>query len=575
MSSSRKRVALAVVALGILLMGVAVVSLWPQRHEGGSDRAALIMPEDVAVLAWSAPLGEILEFTAEVGLTSDLLSTLGSKYAATIDPLGFDPLDSTELATRGFDLEQPLALGVAPGNHSGGLALLYVPMVSGAESMGLIRTLQEKLSPLRSAFVDGVEREHAVLWVHPVVGAAVAGAVVQLDNGFVVFLPLEPDPGEAGAVAAELELAVTHLLDPEVRRVADLPGYSKAVAGSGGSIAGLYVNPSSVQRFFSTDIAGADGADPLANAQGAAAFLAVAGNRLTATGRIVGPEGEDASLFTKRDRGVVEFIPGKSEVALHVALSAPEVVAGVEKLLARDKGAWKQYVGQKQVVLKALQLPADTELHQLWDGEIGIFVSELALSPESMLHNSVAFLGLDDLGKVKRGVSAIGKLVGEKHMTEQRIGKATAWHMTYAGMTMGLMVHRGRLWFGGDLARLVAIEAGRSRRGNPGTRAAEMMRGMREANGGAMHADLAAITRHLPGLLTQEQQEILEPFSSLLGKLDYLTWRGDVEGNIATGKLSLTVASESLRELIIETVAAQLTGLARGEQGIQKGAAIK
>ncbi len=563
---SKKITVLIAAAAGIALLGIAVALLWPGRPEGGSDRAAQIMPEKVAILIWSAPLGEMLDFTAEIGLSSDLLSTIAPEYAAAIGQLGFDPLVPAELSAHGVDLEQPLALGVVPEDHSGGLALFFLPTVPGADSTGLIGSLQENLSPLRGTFVEDAEREHPVLWVHPGTGEPVAGAVVLLEEGFVVLLPLDPEPGKPEEVAAELKLAVSQLLDPEVKRLAHLPGYSKAVAGSGGSIAGLYLNPSAAAEFLGPVSASALGLGGLANVQGAAAFIAVAGQKLTATGRVVGPEGEDSKLFTKRDSSVFEVIPGPPGIGLHVALSAPEVVATIEGLLVGDDRTWEQYQGQKEVALRTLQLPTETELHQLWDGEIGLFVSELTPSPELMLNETVAFIGLDDLGRVKGAVLTIAKLVGKERMTETMVGNATAWNITYGGLTMGLMVHRGKLWFGGNLANLEAIEEGIGDKGHIGPREEEMTRGMREANGGAMYADLAAIMEHLPGVLSRGQQERLKPLSSLMSKLDYLTWRGDVEGNIATGKLSLSVDSQSLRELIVEIAAAQLTGSSGGRK---------
>ncbi len=564
MSLSRKRLIVTGLVSGIALAGLALALFWTGPEKGGVDQAASVLPADVATLVWSAPLGEILEFASDAGLSGDLLASIDSKYGSFRERLGIDPLSAVDLASQGFDLGQPLALALVPGERSRGLAILYVPLLSDTDTTALIKKLATRVAPKQSALVDGKLRGNFVLWFHPVAGGEVAGAIVGLDRGFAMVLPVDPDETAGATVADEVKRTVARLLDPAVDRLADRPGYSRAVAGSGGSIWGLYVNPAVAGKLLRQELPRTVFAVAFEDLEGIATYVNAKRDRITVASRRVGPDGKDATTFSSRDLTVFDIIPGRARVGLHLALSPEQVVSGIEKIIASNKWVWEAYAKRKGEAIEALELPAKTEVYDLWDGEIGIFVSELTPSPELIIHSTVLFVGLADLGKVKTAVRATARLFGEKHFTEEKLGETTVWRITAQGMTMGLMVHKGRLWFAGDFAALAAIEQGKQSSERTGERTKLMTQDMREANGGACYVDLAALVGHLPAVLSRETQNQIAPFAPLLSGLDYLSWQGEVEGNVATAKLTVTFNSKNLRQTLSGIAAAQLKGTKDG-----------
>lgn len=558
MHSRSKLLAIAVLAAVIAFTGLGIWVFGP-CEKGGPDRVSMGLPEGIMLLAWTAPAGDILALANEMGLTSELLSKVDHEVGELTRKTGVDPLTTEGLNALGVDLDQALAFAVVPSPRSAGLGVLYIPLLSGKSGVAIAQEFLGKLGPKGGSSGEGEVRGNKVLWLHEGEGESSSGAVVEATNGAYIVFPLQHQRSDAAEISGEIAAFVDRLLDPEVPRLAEVPGYSRAVAGSGGSILGLYLNPAATREFLMKDDELAGLPVGLTDVKGASVHIKVEGNRVTATGRMIGPEGEDAATFTNRDRAVVDLIPGKAGFGLHLALSAEQVVAGFEKFIALEQWAWDEYQENKREAISALQLPDGTELHHLWDGEMGLFVSELTPSPELMIHSAVLFFGLADLGKAKAVVNAAARWAGKEHFTEEKIGTAMAWRIRTQGMTMGLMVHDGRLWFAGDLAALSAIEKGEVDSERSGERAQRLTRDMTEANGGAFYVDLATIMGHLPAILSNQTQEELKPIWPLLSKLDYLTWRGEVQGNVTTTRLALAVDSESVRELVVKTTAALLS----------------
>ena len=537
-----------------VLAGIAMQLLEP-GIQGGPDRAAAELPQGVAALVWTAPLGDVLAGAREMGLTAEVLTGWSREFFNSSAQPDNSLLSAEGLTAVGIDIARAPTLVFTPGPHSAGLGVLYLPVLTGRSGTAVVREVAGRMLVDPIMFSEMVVRGHAVLWLEGIGDNPSAGAVVEVPGGCFLVFPWRYRDDHAGLISGEVSAFVERLLDPEVPRLADTPGYSAAVAGSGGSVLGLYLNPTVVRTHFSEDVEIAASLSLFQGLAATALYLTVQGNRATITGRAIGPEGGDSATFRRRDDAVFGLIPGEAGAGIHLALAAEHVAAVMEGSLALLGEAGDEYQAGKRAAAQALQLPAGAELHHLWDGEIGLFVADLSLSPELMLQNTVLFAGLSDLGRAKTAVRAAAQLAGEQHFAKEKSGSSPTWRIAYNGMVMGLMVHRGRLWFAGDLASLAAIEKGTFSDSTNEERTQLMTSDMREANGGALYVDLAAIVKNLPAVLDKQGLRSIEQFRPLLSDLDYLTAGAVVEGNVTTIRLTLTTVKESVGKLAAEAAA--------------------
>ncbi len=384
---------------------------------------------------------------------------------------------------------------------------------------------------------------------------ALRGAVVEVSGGALVVFPIDPRRRHQGAAEGELKAFVASIVDESVPRLSSLDGYAEALADSGEVLLGLYVNPAGLRQMM----AGEEDLLPLAAAlseiAGVGAYVKEDGNSLVAVVQTVVAAKEPKVVLRDRDQKALKLIPGSPLMGFHFSVDSESVWKEVERGIALDPRTWRHYQEGKVEAQEALRLPG-VEVYQVWDGEMGFFVGDLAPSPEFIARSVVAFAGLKDADKLKKALEAL-VVLADGHMVAEKVGDAEAWRISAEGMTMGIMIHEGRLWFAGDWSALAKVQQGETGGMFEGERNQRIATVMEEDSSFASFADLKKPAILLQGMMGRGDKEIQEFIMPLLSKLDYITYTGHQDGRVSVARATLYLDGQGFTAAVTEALSSQ------------------
>ncbi len=381
------------------------------------------------------------------------------------------------------------------------------------------------------------------------------GAMVDVDGGLLFIAPVDYRNRHKEEIETELRGFVAKVLDPSVPRLADLDGYGESVAGSGDVLLGGYANPIGLREMMAGEKDLAPVVAALTEVAGFGAYVKEEGNSLVVVVQTVATSKEPKQFLRKRDQAVLSLVPGEPLVGLHLAIDSELMMRELERGIALEPKAWREYVEGKQEIQEALKLPG-VEIHQIWDGEFGVFVGDLAPSPEFIVKSIVAFAGIKDAEKVKAALDAAvtlsrGELVAEK------VGEDPGWRFSADGLTMGVLIHDNRLWFAGDWSVLSKIEKGEKGGLFSGERSKVLAAVMGEDYGLASYSDLKKPLSLVQAMAGRRDKEMLATVWPALSKFDYVTYSGAQDGRVSMARAELHLDGQSFREVAVEAVGGQ------------------
>lgn len=384
---------------------------------------------------------------------------------------------------------------------------------------------------------------------------ALRGAVVEVSGGALVVFPIDPRRRHQEAVEDEIRAFVGTIVDESVPRLSSLDGYEEALADSGEVLVGLYVNPAGLRQMMAVEEDLLPLASALTEIAGVGAFVKEEGNSLVAVVQTVVTEKSPKVILQERDQKVLEYVPGSPLMGFHFAVDAESVIKQVERGVALDPRTWRHYQEGKGEAQEALHLPG-VEIYQVWNGEMGLFVGDLAPSPEFVVRSLVGFAGLKDVDKLKMALDAL-VVMADGHMVPDKVGDAQAWRISVEGMTMGIMIHEGRLWYAGDWSALTKIQQGEAGGLLEGERNERIAAVMEEDMSFVSFFDLKKPVTLLQATMGRGDEEVQQLVLPLLNKLDYLTYTGRQDGRVSTACATLYLEGQGFTAILTEALASQ------------------
>jgi hypothetical protein len=575
-------VAAAVTAL-LLIGGAAYLIFGASEGNSEAYAVAAVLPDNVAGVAWSTSIDDALEWAGTMKVSSETLDGMGVNYSRMVAKLGFDPLDAGALQELGLDTAGTPAVALAPAPMAEGLVVIYLPML--AEHSGIDSFVKITTTLGADALIVEKAEDHgyAVGWIYKMEAdyaqtnlgsyrdeeaaaseAAQAyappqkrlrGALVEIGGALLLITPVDYDRWHIEEIEGELRTFVSKVVDDTTPRLATVDGFEDSVAGSGGALLGVYANSAGLRGMMAQARSLAPMAAALTDIVGFGAYIKEVDNSIVAVAQSVASGDSPKQFLRERDSKVLKLVPGEPLMGLHLAIDSELMMHELEKGFALEPRLWREYQEGKQEAQEALRLPG-VEIHQLWDGEFGIFLGDLAPSKEFLVRSTVAFAGVKDADKLGTALDAVA-IMSRGDMVSDAIGTSKAWRISEGSLTMGVMLHENRLWFSGDWSTLAKIEKGEHGELLEGERNEVIAAVMNEDNGFASYSDLKKPMAMAMAMGGRSDREMMALVAPLLSKLDYLTYTGRQEGRVSIATATLHLDGQTPSSAVAEAVASQ------------------
>lgn len=581
------------VAAALLVVGAFYLI---SKHSGGdsaANAAASVLPANVAGLAWSTSVDDALALVAAMQINGVALDRMGLEYSRLVAQLGFDPLTRTALQDLGLDTSRAPAIALAPAPRAKGLVVIYLPILSDQSGISSFVKITGKFGSKAPLVERTEENGHAVGWVYKMEGEyaqmnipseskygsgdgeaapsyeaqrsspprkSLRGVLIDVDAGLLLVVPVDHSRHLQDEIEGELRGFVSKAVDDTIARLSTLDGFEECVAGSDGALLGVYANPAGLREMMAGERDLAPFLAALTEVAGFGAYVKEEENSLVAVVQTVASGESPKMILRERDRQVLKLLPGKPLAGVHLAVDTEVMMRELEKGLALEPRTWRDYQEGKGEIQEALRLPG-VEIHQLWDGELGIFLGDMAPNPEFIARSIIGFAGIKDAAKLKTALDAVAMLAGGKVVAE-KIGDADGWRVSEDGLTMGIMLHDNRLWFAGDWSALAKIQQGETGELLDGERNEKIAAVLDESNGFASFTDLKKPMALAQSLMGRGDREIMAAVGPLLAKLDYFTYTGSQEGRVSIAKATLHLDGQDFTAAVAEAVGGQFLAAA-------------
>jgi len=558
-------VVLVAAAVGVVL----VKSSWLGSGNGTAARIADQMPADTMLIIWTGKVGRIRDLALAAGLDGEALAELSRDYRKLVKKLGYDP--STEEAMKGIgvDFDGPVGLAFFPSAKAGAMAAIYLPFLPEKSGVDALHRILEALSPPDLEFAHAVQGGHKVLWLRHIGDRGTGhadSAILDLDGGTLIVVPVEYRRDYAELIETELNTLVGRLVDPNAPRLSSVEGFASTVEGTGDVLIGGVFLPDAARHLM---LAGDDEMalmlSSLADIAGGGMFLQEEGNTVRLVTRVSMKEG--AKTFEReRDLPVLDLIPGQPFCGLHLAFDVEKLMPEIEKMLATDRKIWRDYQEGIAEIVSEFNLPGGTRPEDLWNGEMGLFMSELSQNADALARGTTGFIGLADEELTSRLLdSLIMKTDGM--MQKEWLGDTQVYRVEADEVTFGLMIHEGRLWMSGSPGTLEGVAKGLKGSLFEGERTVQLASVLRDSEANAaLYVDLEYIITRLPAMLSQWERKGMERAWPLLSRLDYLTLTNGRTGKMGFSTLAVRVKGDSFVDAMVTelgSATADFTGYMR------------
>ena len=383
----------------------------------------------------------------------------------------------------------------------------------------------------------------------------IIGAFVEVPTGFHVVFPVSHRRRKADEIASEIKSLVGEIVDSKGKKLSSVDGYKEAVKGSGGALVGVYVNTAGAAGYLQKIDELAFLATSVGHLTGIGAWVKEEGNSLFLETQTVAKDADTLNYLKQRDTSVIKLIPGQPFFGLHMAVDAPFFMQEFEKGLAVNRWMRKDWHKGKAELAKLLNLEPGTEAYALWNGELGFFMRELSADPQRMVRSIVAFAGVTEVDKVKSALDALVAGFGESGMiSADKIGDSDAYRIMAGELTVGVMIHNGRLWFAGDWDDLGKIARGEDGGMMDSDRNKKIAAVMNEDNTMSIFMDIEKPIAFLPTVQSKRQSRKMETLWPFLSELDYLSHYTRKNGRVAFTQMSLHLKNETFRTALMKLI---------------------
>ena len=548
-------------ALAVVVVVVVVVLLVKQGGLMGGGalvwRIADHLPQETMFVAWTGKVSTFVDMSEQVGLNSDSLKEMSHEYRRTLEKLGFDPLSKAGLDQIGIDLDGPVGLAMTPSARADVLIMVYIPMTSGKSGVAAARQMIETLAPEELEFAEGQEKGKAVLWFRYAgsrEGGHAIAACLEVDDGMFVVFPGDYRYDYAAEIELELQNLVGSLAGSENGKLSGSADYVAALKGCKNELFGAVFLPEPArQLLMSGDDELAKLIPALADLSSAGAFLFEEDSGLHLTLTTVAKEGV-APYGRDRDLSALDYVSGTPMAGAHIAVDAGRLLTVFETAISADKWMWRKYKQGMEEITEELKLPLGTRVDQVWNGELGFFVSEISENPDAVARGILAFVGLADEDLVTRILDGLMFKAGDI-MTRGTVGESTMYRVSTGGVTVALMVHKGRLWVSGSVPFLEDIAGGKAAKTLAKDRLGMIADVLQDSdNSLAVYADLQQLMLRVPAMLSKRERRDMEGAWPFLAQLDYTTLAVAQDGRSTISTFSVYTKSGSFIESALKVV---------------------
>ena len=555
---SRKTVLVGVVAMAVLVVTAVVVLLVNQGGLFGGAQVGRIadhLPKETMFVAWTGKIETFVAMAEKVGVNSENLKEMSGDYRQAIDKLGFDPLSRSGLEQVGIDVSGPLGLALAPSVKADVLVMVYVPMGSGKSGVAEVRKLVETLAPGDLELGDAEENGSKVLWFRYSgdrgSGHARAGCI-EVEDGMFFVLPGDYRSRFAAEIELELQTLVKALAGPAGDKLSSSPDFAAAIKGCENELLGAVFMPEPArQLLMGGDDELAALLPALADLSSAGAFVMEKDSGLHLTFTSVAKEGV-AAYGTKRDVSALDYVAGQPIAGAHFAVDIGRVLTVFETAISSDKRMWRKYTRGMEEISEELKLAPGTKLDQVWNGELGYFMSEISENPEAIMNGILAFAGVADEQLVTRILDAV-LYKSDGKMTKGTVGETTMYRVSEDGVTVAFMVYKGRLWVSGSVPALEDIANGKEAGTLGKDRLGKVSDVLRDKyNSLAAYADLEQILLRIPAMMSKRERKKAESVWPFLSQLDYASLQVAQDGRATVSTFSIYVKSGGFTEAVLK-----------------------
>ncbi len=564
--SGGKKKILLVAVLMALVAGAAVVGVlgvkegWLKSGEAQVGKIARHLPKETMFVAWTGKVGTFVDMAEQVGLTSESLKEMSFQYRNLLEKLGFDPLSKAGLDHVGLDMSGPIGVALTPSAKADLMVMVYVPMIAGKSGVALVRQIVEAVAPEKMEFAEGQENGKNALWLRFAdmgEGGHAAGACLEVDGGMFVVFPGDYRSRHAAEIEIELQKLVADLAGVG-GKLSDSADYAAAIKGCDNELFGAVFLTGPARQLLlkgGDDMAALIPA--LADLSSAGAFVTEEGTGMHFTMTAVAREGV-VPYGRERDLSALGFVAGQPLIGTHFAVDAGRLLTAFETALGADKRAWKEYKRGMEEITEELKLPPGTRVDQVWNGELGFFISELSENPDALVRGVLAFVGLADEELAIRILDTLMFKAGDM-MTRGKVGDSTIFRVDADGVTVALLVHQGRLWVSGSVPALEEIASGNQAGALDKDRLGKIAGVLKDSdNFSAIYADLEQIILRVPAMMSKRDRRDMESVWPLLSKLDYVTFETYQEGRTTVSVASVYVKSGTITEAVLELAGSAL-----------------